>query len=290
MSSPQGPPPGGHFGAPPQQGRRGFAPPAAPGGYAPQGYPGDGRAGYPGYPPQGPPAGYGYPGAAPAPPVRQSSHTKVLAILVVSLLVAVGAFVLVSKLVTPGPPTTKDCTPTCGGPPPVGPAVSAQPRFTAADQSFSVEYPTRNQLYTGVTKSGDSVLIDLANGAAAILVQGGSAGGATAQQRVQAYLQAKFPDARSAYQIPHAMVGYTPGYGEIFDVYPQTTSGASEHARLVVLSAVKNGTYVLVVGYGPYKVFAPGGPEPHPTGSATPVALFMDPIINSVLWKGDPPR
>lgn len=291
MSYPQGP-----QGAPPQgYPQQGYAPQGypqqgmPPRGYAP-GYGPQAPAGYAGYPPQGPGPGYGYAASAPTPPVRQSSHTKVLAILLVSLLVAVGAFLLVAKLATPGPNKTKACDPTCSGPPPVGPAVAALPRFTAADQSFSVEYPVRSQLYTAIKKSSDSLLVELANGAAAILVQGGSAGGKTPQQVVQDYMQAKFPDARAAYEIPHAMVGYDPGYGEILDVYPQTTTGASAHARLVLLAAVKNDTYVLVVGYGPYKVFSPDQGIAHPSGAATPVALFMDPIVNSVLWKGDSPR
>jgi hypothetical protein len=259
-----------------------------PRGYPPRGYP----AGYGGYPPQGPGYGYsgGYPGGVPTPPVRQSSHTKVLGSLLVGLLIAVGAFVLVSKLATPAPNHTKVCNPTCTEPPPVGRAVTALPRFTASDRSFSVEYPLRSHLYTGIQKSGNALVIELANGAAVILVQGGGAGGQTAQQVVQSYLEAKFPDGRAAYEIPHAMVGYNPGYGEVVDVYPQTTTGASAHARLVVLAAVKNNTYVLVVGYGAYKRFAPGEGITHPSGTATPVALFMDPIINSVLWKGDSPR
>ncbi|HEY2297203.1 MAG TPA: hypothetical protein VGH43_05710 [Jatrophihabitans sp.] len=285
---PQGPPPQPQFQpqfgapqAPPQPGYRPYGPPV---GARPQGYPPAGG----GYPPQG--YGYGYPApAAPRPPVKTTSHAKLLAILVVALVVAVGAFVLIAKLATPGPNDQKDCNPTCGGPPPVGPPVAAKPRFFSTDRSFSVEYPKTDSIFTGIKKTGNSVFIEIAGGVAAIYVDGGAAGGSTAQQTVQSYMQQHFPDARSAYQIAHAEVGYAPGYGEVFDVYPQTTSGSSTRHRLVVFAAVKNDTFVLVVGYGSYREFTPAEIG-HATGVNTGVAFAMDPVINSVLWKGDPAR
>ena len=284
LGPPQPPPPGQGYGAP------GYPPQGPPPGYAPgyqQGYPQQG-------PPQGPPPGYGYGygyGASPAarPPVKHTSHAKLLTALIVGLIVAAGAFIIIAKLATPAANTKKDCTPTCVGPPPVGPPVAAKPKFTASDQSFSVEYPSNSPVITKVTKSGNTLSAELANGAAVIAVTGSNAGGKTAQQVVQSYVASKFADARSAYQISHAEVGYTPGYGEVFDVFPQTTSGASAHYRLVVLAAVKNDTFVLAIGFGAYRVFTPAEIG-HPTGVATGVAFFMDPIINSVLWKGDPPR
>ncbi len=277
---PQGPPPG--F-------QRGYAQP----GYAPQGYPQQGYAVQGGYPPHtGTP--YGYPVAQAArPSVAQSSHTKIIAILVVALVVAVGAFVLISKFVTPAANNAKACNPTCVGPPPVGPPVTANPRFTAADGSFSVEYPTvlPNIGANTIQKNSSSIELSIAHGLGVILVQGGSANGSTAQQVVSSFVQAKFADARGAYQISNAEVGYTPGFGAVYDVFPQSTTGASSHARLVVLAAVKNNTYVLVAGLGGYQEFAQGGlTDGHPSGVATATALFMDPINNSVLWKGDAPR
>lgn len=287
------------------QGPQGPRPPAPPPpGYAPTGYAQQGRPQQtyppqPGYPPQGgTPYGYGYgfpgpnggTGAPPRPVVRHSSHTKVIAILAIALLVAAGAFVGVSKLLTPTPKTATNCPPSCGAPPPVGPAVAARPRFTAGDGSWSVEYPQSSSVFTSFKKSGDQFYAELANGAAGIVVRGAAAGGQTPQQVVQSYLSSHFPDARPAYEIAHAQVGYTPGYGAVYDTYPQSTSGTSQHYRLVLLAAVKNNTYVLVVGFGIYRIFEPGSPSPHASGAATAVALFMDPIVNSVLWKGDPSR
>lgn len=300
MTRPRGPQP-----PVPPRGGPGYGP--GPG-YPPQaparsgsGRPVQGYAYPPGYAPlqtaQGQPPGYAPPGygyAAPPgarPPVKATSHTKVLVILGVALLVAVGAFIVISRLVTPAASTAKTCDPNCGGPPPTGPAVAAKPRFTASDGSWSVEYPASDQHFSGFKKSSDALLADLSKFGSAILVQGGAAGGKTPEQVVQAYLQAKFADARPAYEIAHASVGYNPGYGEVLDDYPQTTSGSEGHARLIVLAAVRNDTYVLVVGYGPYRVFSRDGlNDAHPSGTASAVGFFMDPIINSVTWKGDPAR
>jgi hypothetical protein len=281
----QGPPPGYQQPGYPQQGYPQGYPQQA---YAPHGYPAQG-----GYPPQtGTP--YGYPVAQAARrSVAQASHTKIVTILVVALVVAAGAFGLISKFVTPAANNAKTCNPTCVGPPPVGPPVNANPRFTASDGSFSVEYPTTlpNLGAVAIKKSSNSVIAEIAHGLGVILIQGGSANGATAQQVVSSFVQGKFADAKVAYQIANAEVGYAPGYGAVFDVFPQTTSGASSHERLVVMGAVKNNSYVLVVGLGGYQEFAQGQlGDGHPSGVATAVALFMDPINNSVLWKGDAPR
>jgi hypothetical protein len=222
--------------------------------------------------------------------VQHTSHTKVISILVVALVVAAGAFVLISKLLTPGGNTTPTCDPTCGGPPPVGKPVEAKPRFYSSDKSWSVEYPAHDSVFTSFKKSSDQLYAELGNGAAIIAVNGGDSGGKTPEQVVQTWLSSKFPDARPSYQIAHAEVGYTPGYGAVYDVYPQSTSGAAVHYRLVLLCAVKNNTYVLVVGLGAYRPFTRGDPLNHPSGASTAVAIFMDGIVNSVEWKGDPVR
>lgn len=284
MSYPQAP--GGAPRYAPPQGYRPYGPPQ---GYAmpPQGPP---QGTFQGPPPQGPPQGYGYAPAAPKPSVQHSSHTKIISILVAALVVAAGAFVLISHLLTPGPNTRPICDPTCGGPPPVGKPVAAKPRFYGSNGAWSVEYPAHNPVFTNFRKSGDELYAELAHGAAVIVVNGGDAGGKTPEQVVQTWVSAKFPDARPAYDIAHAEVGYTPGYGAIYDVYPQSTSGASVHYRLVLLAAVKNNTYVLVVGLGSYHPFLRGDPLNHPSGAATGVAIFMDGIVNSVEWKGDPQR
>ena len=49
-----------------------------------------------------------------------------------------------------------------------------------------------------------------------------------------------FPDARTAYKIPNAMVGYQPGYGEAADCWPQGANSSYMKMRVLVMVAVKN--------------------------------------------------
>ena len=124
-----------------------------------------------------------------------------------------------------------------------------------------------------------------------ILVQGGSANGATAQQVVSSFVQAKFADARAAYQISNAEVGYTPGYGAVSTC---SRSRRPERRRTIGWSCWPRSRTTPTCSWpdsGGYQEFAQGGlTDGHPSGVATAVALFMDPINNSVLWKGDAPR
>jgi hypothetical protein len=275
---PRGPyPPPGQYPPPMQQpgppGPPGAAP-APPGGW-----------GY-GY---GPAYGPGY--AAPGrPPVKHTSHTKLIAVFVVGLLVIVGGFLLISKAATPANKATK-CPPTCPQPP-VGDPVVAMPRFTAPDGSFSVGYPKPSKIFGAAEMQTSGVLVPInAGDGGAILMQGGGAKGQTPEQVVTAFIRAKFPDARQAYIVPNALVGYQSGYGVVDDVYPQSTDGTYVHDRVVVLAAVKNDTSVLVAGIGPFHEFAPDGlTNGHPSGADLLVALVMDPLVNDVEWKGDPKR
>ena len=41
--------------------------------------------------------------------------------------------------------------------------------------------------------------------------------GRTAQQIAAALMADEFPDAQKSYELPNAMVGYQPGYGEVAD-------------------------------------------------------------------------
>ena len=74
-------------------------------------------------------------------------------------------------------------------------------------------------------------------------------------------------------------------------MYLQSSDGTSQHERVVVLAAVKNDVAVVAAGIGPFHEFAQGGlTNGHPSGAGVLVALVMDPIVNSVQWKGDPQR
>jgi hypothetical protein len=246
-----------------------------------------------------PPGGWGYgygpaygPGiAAPArPPVKHTSHAKLIGAFLVGMLVIVGGFLAISKVATPSKKTTT-CPPTCPRPP-VGPPVTAMPRYTAPDGSFSFGYPKPNNIFGAAKQETGGLFVPVnAGDGGGVLLQGGAAKGQTAEQVVTGFIRAKFPNARESYVVPNALVGYTAGYGLVEDVYLQSTNGAYAHDRAIVLAAVKNNVFVLAVGLGPFHEFAPDGlTDGHPSGAGALVALVMDPLINSVKWKGDPPR
>ena len=65
--------------------------------------------------------------------------------------------------------------------------------------------------------AGDTGVIDLFSEPAA---------GRTPKQIAKDLIKRKFPDAKIAYEIPNAMVGYQPGYGEVADSWPSGTSNS----------------------------------------------------------------
>ena len=47
------------------------------------------------------------------------------------------------------------------------------------------------------------------------------ANGRTPEQIAKTLVNETFPDTKTAYEIPNAMVGYVPGYGLVADCWPQ---------------------------------------------------------------------
>ena len=178
-----------------------------------------------------PPGGWGYgygpygPGyAAPArPPVKHTSHAKLISLFVVGMLVVVGGFLLIAKAATPEKKAR--VPPTCPQPP-VGDPVVAMPRFTAptARSASATRRRARSSARPAAERPACIVPINVGDGGA-ILLQGGSARGQTAEQVVTAFVRREVPRRAPAYVVPNALVGYQAGYGEVDDVYPQSTDG-----------------------------------------------------------------
>jgi hypothetical protein len=181
------------------------------------------------------------------------------------------------------------CPPDCGKPP-SGTPVMALPRFTAADGSFSVSYPAPGSAYTiqttdfGVTATytgGDGGVMQLFSEPAK---------GRSARQVAAAILKRTHPDAKVAYEIPNAMVGYQPGYGELADDWPQSPTASYSRLRILVMTAVKNDVALVAFATGPYRAFGPDfGPGP-PSGANLEIASDMGKYVNSFQWRGDPDR
>ncbi len=49
-----------------------------------------------------------------------------------------------------------------------------------------------------------------------------------------------FPDAVTSYELPNAILGYEPGYGEVADDWPKGTTTDAQHLRIILIVAVKN--------------------------------------------------
>lgn len=233
--------------------------------------------------------GYSLPAASyVAPPLRHTAAHRLLLILAGSLAVVIAAVVVVSLLVTPAKPRFV-CPPDCGRPP-IGTPVESNPRFTASNGAFSVAYPGPGTAYEATLKP-DGVVLNFVRGDTGTLeLFGEPAGDRTPRQIADDLVKQKYPDAEQAYEIPNALVGYQPGYGELADDYPQDSASSYTRLRLLVMVAVKNGLALVAAAVGPYHQFSPDFGSGHPSGANLQIALDMGKYVNSFQWRGDPPR
>lgn len=223
-----------------------------------------------------------------ASPVRQTSLRRLLSLLCVGLAGVVAALVSLSVL-TATPSVRYSCPPECGRPP-TGTPVEANPRFTAADGSFSVSYPAPSAAYA-ISTDPNGVLAEYQGGDTGVMrLFGEPARGRSPQQVVEDLVKEVHPDATVAYHIPNAMVGYQLGSGIVYDVFPQNSLTDYTRTRIVVLAAVKNDLALIAGAAGPYHEFGPdSGPGP-PSGANLELAQDLGKYVNSFRWRGDPPR
>ena len=96
-----------------------------------------------------------------AAPVRRTSYIRVLGTTGAGVAVAAAIAVVVSMLITPGVAAYK-CPPDCGRPP-IGTPVETNPRFTAENGAFSVNYPGEGTAYKA-TFNPNGVVLDYVGG------------------------------------------------------------------------------------------------------------------------------
>jgi hypothetical protein len=262
-------------------------------------------------------AGYAVPSPSyTAAPVRHTSHTRLFVMLGAALAVGMVAGAFVSWLFTPPPPSPPHCPPFCrpparhpGGPPPPvsapprtglpapspGPSVQTYPRFTPKGGGFSVAYPEAGAFEGAFplggqpAPSGKGVVLASGDGESAAVLFGEPAGKRTPRQIAQALIQQNYPGATTAYEIPNAMVGYQPGYGEIDDYYIQNSNSNSAHLRVLAMVAVKDGLALIAYAHGPYDDFAEEPIVHHPSGADLLIADAIVYFVNSFSWRGNPP-
>lgn len=202
---------------------------------------------------------------------------------------ALSAVVIGVPALTVKPPPRYNCPPDCGNPP-SGTPVSTNPRFTAPGGLFSVAYPAPGSAYD-VTTDASGVTARFTGGDGGELrLTSEPATGRTARDVAKAFIDATFPTAHNSYQIPNAMVGFQPGYGEVADVFPLNLENSSTRMRAVVIVAVKNDLALIAAAFGPYHQFGPNFGPGRPSPANVQIAQDMGRYVNSFQWQGDKPR
>jgi hypothetical protein len=237
-------------------------------------------------------------GAYAAPLMRDTSHTRLLLSVGAALAAAVAVIATITVEVTPAP-VRYTCPPDCGRPPiglRVGDAAGAEPkaepsaplvpvhaypRFTSADGKFSVAYFPAAK----VTKGSDGVVLrypGLFDGEIRLFET--PARNRTPLQVVHDYITNRYPNAQSDYEIPNAMVGYEPGYGEVDDYSPDNPYATHSQGRLLVMAAVKSGLALVATAEGPKETFTPKN-SGHPSGVNLMIAQALGNSVNSFTWN-----
>ena len=221
-------------------------------------------------------------------PLSRTTTVRVLSIWTVAILVVTAPLIVLSANISE-PAVVFNCPPDCGRPP-TGTPVAALPRFTAPDGGFSVSYPAPGSAYE-LTFGAEGVRARFTGGDGGTMkLWGQPAAGKSAQDVVNAFLAERYPDARTAYEIPNAMVGYQHGYGEVADIWPQDGDASYRHLRVVILVAVKNDLALIAGAIGPYREFGPKFGPGRPSAANLELAMDLDKYVNSFAWQGDPPR
>ena len=164
----------------------------------------------------------------------------------------------------------------------------ALPRFTAP--GFSVSYPAPGSAYTIATAPSGVTATYTGGDGGVMQLFSEPANGRSPRDIVKAAIRRTHPNAKVDYEIPNAMVGYQPGYGEVADSWPQSSTARYSRVRILVMAAVKNDIALIAFATGPYRAFGPDfGPGP-PSGANLELAMDLGKYVNSFQWNGDPTR
>lgn len=160
-------------------------------------------------------------------------------------------------------------------------------RYTSSEFGFSVEYPSyaapaaeddQSVQWAGNDQSG--------SGPWGIELLGEMANGRAPQQVVDALQQRMFTGATLVFSIPGAEIGYTDGYGGVYDIVVSPQGGQQQHERALIEAAIRDGVAVDLVAFSN---FTPDqNPHPIPAQLAPPIELYADVFGNSVTWQGEP--
>ncbi|MDH6196951.1 hypothetical protein M2272_003604 [Mycobacterium frederiksbergense] len=223
-----------------------------------------------------------------AAPVRRTSYSGLALALAVTIAVVAAGLVGLSAVLQK-PTERYACPPNCGSPP-IGQPVTINPQYTAADGSFTVSYPAPGSAYK-ITTSDRGVMANLLAGDGGTMqLFSRPAAGRSPKDIAVELIHQTFPDTKTAYEIPNAMVGYQPGYGLAADSWPQSSTSSYARMRVIVMVAVKHDLALVAAAVGPYRQFGPDSGSGKPSGANLQLALDMGKYVNSFRWNGDPSR
>lgn len=222
------------------------------------------------------------------PEVKKTKGRRLVVVWVLAIAIVAAGLVALSGAMEK-PKARYVCPPECGSPP-MGEPVTANPRFTSADGAFSVSYPSEGAAYD-ITLAPDSVTADLLAGDGGTMrLFSQPANGRTPEQIARELVERTFPDTRTAYEIPNAMVGYHPGFGLVADCWPQGATASYSRMRVMVMVAVKNNLALIAGAVGPFHAFGPDFGSGKPSAASLQLALDLGKYVNSFAWRGDPSR
>lgn len=222
------------------------------------------------------------------PELKRTSRRHLVVVWVLAIAVVAAGLVTLSGALEK-PSARYVCPPDCGRPP-IGEPVTVNPRFTAADGSFTVSYPAPGAAYDIKTEANSVTADLLAGDRGTMRLFSEPARGRTPQQIATELVDKTFPDTKTAYEIPNAMVGYHPGYGLVADCWPQGATANYSRMRVIVLVAVKDELALVAGAVGPYHEFSPEFGSGKPSAANLQLALDMGKYVNSFTWRGDPLR
>ena len=238
-------------------------------------------------------AGYTYP-AAPPPLARAThrfSHSKLISALLGGIA-GVVVIMVATSLIAKTPATAPCVSLVCFVHPPVGGAVENGTPYSNPEFKFTARILSISGIAPGTstTNSGFQLTYNVHGEAFGVLsLEGLDANGQTAEQIVESETNKVANGAKLAYVIPGAMIGYQPGYGAAYDFSPNSGNGTGNVDRVIVLASIRNGIAIVAVASGPKVQYSGSFPNGQLSIADSAIAPFADPILNTVLWPGQPP-
>jgi RsiW-degrading membrane proteinase PrsW (M82 family) len=158
-------------------------------------------------------------------------------------------------------------------------------RYTAPTYGYSLDYT--NDVGAPLPVSGThAVGWQASDGSFLIMVQGEAAHGRTPRQLAAALQRSDLSGARALFAIAGAELGYTAGYGQVYDMTLSPQGGQREHVRALIEVAVRGGTAVELLAVS---AFTPDqSTQPAPAQLDPWVQYQVDNLGNTITWKGEP--